>query len=172
MIIPTARQWIGTGFHHQGRTKRTEKHAGGCDCIGLIMGVAAELGLRSRQGMLFSELDQTNYSRYPDGIRLLEVFREHLYERDWGTYPQTPAASRSAEASGSSTYNTCSSGDIALFAFDHQPQHVGFLADYPSGGVSLIHSYLKAKQVVEHRLEASWEQRIVGIFGFEEESLQ
>lgn len=52
LIISTARSWIGTPFHHQGRLKGV-----GVDCIGLIVGVAAELGIVTP--------DQTGYARTP-----------------------------------------------------------------------------------------------------------
>ncbi|MBL0320066.1 MAG: hypothetical protein IPP74_12385 [Alphaproteobacteria bacterium] len=40
-IISQARTWLGTPFHHQARLKGK-----GCDCLGLIVGVADELGLK------------------------------------------------------------------------------------------------------------------------------
>ena len=40
-IVTQARTWIGTPFHHQARLKGK-----GCDCLGLIVGVVDELGLK------------------------------------------------------------------------------------------------------------------------------
>jgi cell wall-associated NlpC family hydrolase len=40
-IVRQARTWIGTPFHHQARLKSK-----GCDCLGLIVGVVDELGLK------------------------------------------------------------------------------------------------------------------------------
>lgn len=53
-IIATARSWLDTPFHHQGRLRGV-----GVDCIGLIVGVAAELGIATP--------DQTGYARTPSG---------------------------------------------------------------------------------------------------------
>jgi cell wall-associated NlpC family hydrolase len=52
-ILTAARSWLGTKFHHQGRKKGV-----GVDCIGLIVGVAAELGLQPP--------DRLDYARQPD----------------------------------------------------------------------------------------------------------
>lgn len=57
-VVEKAREYIGTPFHHQGRVKGV-----GVDCIGLITGVAHELGLFTH--------DRTDYSRTPDGKTML-----------------------------------------------------------------------------------------------------
>jgi len=56
-------------------------------------------------------------------------------------------------------------GDIALIKFDQSPDpsHVGILADYKYGGLSLIHSY-SLISVTEHRLDAAWAKRIVEVY--------
>lgn len=51
-IISEAKTWLGTDFHHQRRVKISINHCGGCDCIGLIIGVATALNLRSKTGNL------------------------------------------------------------------------------------------------------------------------
>lgn len=44
-------------------------------------------------------------------------------------------------------------GDVVSVAMDHQPQHVGIVGDYVSGGLSFIHaSNSGRKQVIESRL--------------------
>lgn len=40
VIVQTARQWLGTPFRHQGRTRGKW-----CDCVGLIVSVGHELGM-------------------------------------------------------------------------------------------------------------------------------
>lgn len=52
-------------------------------------------------------------------------------------------------------------GDIVLMKFNNDPHHIGVLADYNFGGLSLIHSYGEVGQVVEHRLDSIWENRII-----------
>jgi cell wall-associated NlpC family hydrolase len=53
-IVDTARQYIGTPFHHQARVKGV-----GIDCAGLLVCVARDLGL--------PHYDVQGYSRIPSG---------------------------------------------------------------------------------------------------------
>lgn len=66
-IISTARGWLGTKFHHQGRVKNV-----GADCIGLIVGVAAELGIALP--------DKQTYARQPDKSELQDAL-ENQFEK-------------------------------------------------------------------------------------------
>lgn len=56
-IIICARSYIGTPFHHQGRTKFV-----GVDCVGLVVGVAKSLNLFDH--------DYLGYAKHPDGETL------------------------------------------------------------------------------------------------------
>ena len=62
-IVNAARQWRGTQFVHQGRTKH------GVDCIGLVLNVAWELGALPRN------YDVQGYERMPDGSLFSECDR-------------------------------------------------------------------------------------------------
>ena len=64
-FIKAARTWLGTRWHHQGRSKK-----GGVDCIGLCLCVAQECGLDVQ--------DITGYSRRPEGSRLLAALQDRL----------------------------------------------------------------------------------------------
>jgi cell wall-associated NlpC family hydrolase len=64
-IVRVARSWVGTKFHHQGRKKNI-----GVDCIGLIVGVAQELGLPTS--------DRLNYARQPDESELQNALDSNL----------------------------------------------------------------------------------------------
>lgn len=141
LVVDTARNWLGTAFHHQGRLQKNKYHQGGCDCIGLIMGVADSLSLYSKKGVLLKAYDENFYHRMPDGKRLANELETHLHKVD-----------------------TIELADILLFAFDHQPQHVGMVSYHAGENITMIHSYLKAKKVVEHRLDASWNDKLVGIY--------
>lgn len=59
-------------------------------------------------------------------------------------------------------------GDIAWLRFEAEPQHLGVIGDYPHGGFSLIHATNAAgiNKVVEHRLDAAWQARIVALWRF------
>lgn len=67
-VIAVAGRYIGTRWHHQGRSRA------GVDCIGLLVLVAQDLGL--------PVLDQTDYSHQPDGQRLQAALAEHLQPID------------------------------------------------------------------------------------------
>lgn len=52
-------------------------------------------------------------------------------------------------------------GDILLMRFDTLPQHVAIVTDK-----GMIHSFLTARRVVEHRLSDDWQARIVAAYSF------
>ncbi len=145
-VIACARTWIGTRFHHQGRLKRNQQHAGGVDCLGLLIGVARELNLLDRQGRPIADADELAYPHYPDGIKLLNTLRHYMTE-----IPLSALAP----------------GCIALFRMDAMPQHLGIISDYMGSDkpeLGLIHAYAQARKVVEHRLDEYWREKIVVVF--------
>ena len=142
-IIAQARSWIGTPYHHQARLKGV-----GCDCLGLVVGIADELGLKHVDGRALSSFDETDYSRQPDSERLTRMLQSVLHE-----IPIREAAP----------------GDLALFTIERNPQHVGLLTEY-EGGLGVIHSYAPSRKVVEHRLDKKWQQRIIKVFRWQPSS--
>ena len=139
-IIAEAKSWIGTNYHHQGRLKRSSSCKGGVDCIGLIMGVAKELNLVSKTGSLIMEHDAIDYTPYPDGIRLKAFLDTHMIYID---------------------KNDVEPGDVLLFKFFTDPQHLAMASDYFEENLSIIHSYSSSDQVVEHILSASWQRMLI-----------
>lgn len=135
-IITEARRWLDTPFHHQGRVKGV-----GCDCIGLVLGVAGTLEMKSRRGGLLKACDEKAYGRLPDGEKLQSLLAQHLHE-----IPTTAVEP----------------GDVLLFRFDHNPQHVGLVSDR-----GIIHCYMQARRVVEHRLDEVWQARVVAAYRFD-----
>ena len=135
-IVNTAKSWIGTRFHHQGRLKKTDNHKGGVDCLGLLIGVAQELNLP------FYEYDETNYSHYPDTQKLRENLAKYLQE------PHK---------------NNIEIGDILLLSIDGNPQHLAIVSEI-NGAKSIIHAYAPAHAVVEHILDNWWQERVVAVF--------
>ena len=137
LIVAQARSWLGTPYHHQARLKGV-----GCDCLGLVVGVADELSLTRSDGTPLIQFDETNYSRQPDGAYLTSMLQSLLQE-----VPKESAAP----------------GDLALFTIERNPQHVGLLTEYEDG-LGVIHSYAPSRKVVEHRLDKKWQQRIIKVF--------
>jgi NlpC/P60 family putative phage cell wall peptidase len=125
-VVKAARSWIGTPFHHQGRV-----HGVGCDCVGLLIGVAHALDL--------SAFDTTGYARRPDG----RMLKDHC-DRE-----MTPI-----------TRDEIAPGDVALFALTGDPQHLAIFGDYPDG-LSIIHAYMRNRKVVENRYDDVWAGRLV-----------
>jgi cell wall-associated NlpC family hydrolase len=114
-ILTEARSWLGTRFQHQGRVKATAHHRGGCDCLGLIVGVATTLALRAKDGSLLSSHDVLGYGRMPDGGALKQSLEELLL---------------------SISITEIKPCDVLLMRFEREPQHVGMvgsLSTLPSG---------------------------------------
>jgi NlpC/P60 family putative phage cell wall peptidase len=70
-VVRTARTWLGTPYHHQGRLKGV-----GVDCAGLVIGVAQELAL--------STFDIAGYAIRPVGnsLRRICVAQMQCVERE------------------------------------------------------------------------------------------
>lgn len=141
-VVASARRWLGTRFHHQGRLKRTESHHGGVDCLGLLVGVAEELDIRLPDGAPAIILDRTDYTHHPD----TEYLKAQLM-RVLETIP----------------HDGISPGDILLLNIDASPQHLGIVSDL-NPGLGIIHAYAPARAVVEHVLDSGWRQRIVAAY--------
>lgn len=141
-IVAAARTWLGTRFHHQGRLKKTTEHKGGCDCLGLLVGVAGELGLTKQEVPLIS-FDRTDYGHVPDGELLKQMLSDLLQEIELEDI--TP-------------------GDVLLFHFEGNPQHLAIVSDYAGGGLGIIHCYAQARKVVEHCLDDKWKGRLTSAF--------
>jgi cell wall-associated NlpC family hydrolase len=132
-VIQVARTWIGTRFHHQGRTKGV-----GVDCIGLIVGVAKELGLEV--------VDRVDYAREPSNGELEKALAKYL----------TPCELKvGAVALFKLDKEPQHVGIIGALSIEHG-----------AWNYSLIHAYAQARKVVEHGLDDFWKARLVGCFGY------
>lgn len=141
-IVKQARLWIGTKFQHQGRIRKTKEHEGGCDCLGLIMGVAKELRLKTKYGDLINELDQLNYNSIPNSQELQSQLSNHFITKD---------------------KKDISPGDLALFSLSKNPQHlaiIGILNYASEKKLTLIHAYSTVGYVCEHILDDKWYKRL------------
>lgn len=113
------------------------------DCLGFVLGVAVAVGMTCRDGSAFTQFDVVTYSKQPDGVLLQRTLATHL----------TPLGSEDIAP-----------GDIGLFMFDDNPQHLGIFTDYMAGGLGLIHAYAPARGVVEHAFDAAWRRRLVAAY--------
>lgn len=132
-IVETARAWIGTPYRHQGRHKGRA-----IDCIGLIIGVGADLGVTIKA--------PTNYSESPSGEMLVREADQQFI---------TPAHTEMAP------------GDIAvLWGWSrNEPQHFAIVGNF-GPRLTMIHAFSKRRQVVEHGFDDFWSKRFVRLYNF------
>jgi hypothetical protein len=97
-VTAAARCWLGTPWHHQGRLIGV-----GVDCGGLVVGVAARLGLAV-------EDHPPGYARVPDGHSLRRVVERQC------TRLLRPEP-----------------GAVALFRWAAEPQHLAIVSCLPEG---------------------------------------
>lgn len=127
-VVEEARRWVGTPYRHQAAVLGV-----GCDCIGLVRGVADRLGV-----MPVDDWSMIGaYSRTPSPLRMGEHMRRWLLP-----------------------VNQPQDGDIAWIEWrEGMPMHLAILAHGPNGP-SLIHSYENVGRVVEHSFSGEWPARV------------
>lgn len=134
-IVAEARAWLGTPYQHQAHAKGL-----GCDCAGLVGGVAVALGLVPADWWETDFAPHAGYARQASGDSLLAVLDRFLTRIDAGA---------------------AQPGDVLVMRFGRHPQHVGFLVP-GADGPGLLHALsLPPRQVVEHRLDAQWQRRVL-----------
>lgn len=112
LVAAQAEQWIGTPFKWQGRVRA------GCDCKGLIAGVAAELGRPEADN---PELRAGDYGAHVSTARLKAGLAD-MFDRV--AEPQA--------------------GDVLLVLTGGKPQHLAIFAPRgPSGGLRVIEAMHK-----------------------------
>ena len=126
-LADAAKGYIGTPWHHQGRKKGI-----GIDCVGLLIGVAKEIGFIVR--------DREGYPLYPNDVSsmLLEIFDEHKLKRT----------------------DEVKKGNILAFCFGKAkfPSHVGVVVE----GGEMVHAMnfksksMKLYTVRQHIYNGPW----------------
>jgi NlpC/P60 family putative phage cell wall peptidase len=104
----------------------------GLDCIGLVIFGLRAAGIKVK--------DRTDYSRRPDGKSLAAALTDH----------------------GAVEVADIHAGDIIVFRYDHQPQHVALATSTDT----MIHAFAPAGTVVETVIGDYWRRRLVGIYAF------
>lgn len=130
-VVAEAGRWIGTPYRHQGSTRGV-----GCDCLGLVLGVARALGVTVMPVPAYGD------DALAAGDRLLAGARANLTE--------IPIA-------------TAGAGDILCLRWQATmaASHLGIIA----GGGRFIHAY-QGIGVVSSALVPSWRRRIAAAFQF------
>jgi hypothetical protein len=58
-------------------------------------------------------------------------------------------------------------GDVLTLRIPTDPCHTAIVGEIPGQGLSMIHSYQGGQaKCIEHRIDAQWQRRIVGVFEF------
>ena len=89
------------------------------------------------------DYDETGYPPKPDGVSLQRSCDAQLIRID--------------------DYRL---GDVVLFRFGAEPQHLAIVGDYAFGGFSIIHAYAPNKRVIETTFDAIWKRRIVQAYRY------
>lgn len=135
-VIKEAYSWLGTRFKHQGRVKINHNNKGGCDCLGLIMG----LGLKTKLGKDLKEFDQKSYPKILKSNALLDEFDSHFVKNQ-----------------------SIAVGNILLIKVNNWPQHLAIVVEVEPE-VLIIHSYIQARKVVKQHLPKEWKENIAAIY--------
>ena len=121
-IICEARKWIGTPFHRQA-SKRGE----GCDCIGLLSGIARNLNLRSVQGDVIESYIPQTYNYFRDRNYFQAEIHKHLVQ------------------------GNKANGSVVVVGHRDIGWHAGVIAIYKDNCDTWIHSCMSQNKVVEQR---------------------
>ncbi|WP_194966893.1 C40 family peptidase, partial [Rickettsia endosymbiont of Cardiosporidium cionae] len=137
-IIDCARKYLGIKFRHQGRIliNNDNNNQVGCDCLGLIIGIAKNLNLKSVTDKMLSDCDVNNYTIIPDPSKLFNFCKTHFIKI---------------------AKNKMKQADIALMKFNYQPQHLAIIAnDMNDNNFTIIHSYIQARAIIEQPMNNYW----------------
>lgn len=133
-IVAIARSWLGTPYHHQASLKGV-----GCDCLGLVRGVYAELyGAPTEEPPPYSR----DWAEAAQAETMIEAARRHLIEI---------------------APSQASAGDVVIFrmAKGAMAKHAAIL----TAADRMIHAIENAP-VSEVHLGAWWRRRIAAAFHF------
>jgi hypothetical protein len=144
LVVEKARTWLNTPFHPQGRIKGI-----GCDCLGLILGVADEVDAVScKYGRSLCNYDIETYSFLRDGKLLDNAMKTHLFEIQ-RTHWMTEILI----------------GYVLLLSFGKSHRHLAIVSEVMKDGqFRIIHSCLGVRRVIEHVINQCWLSNIVGCF--------
>lgn len=135
-IVAEARLWMGTPWKHQGALRGV-----GCDCIGLIGGVAAAVGLTDAW-ITEASRDFKGYGREPQPSRIAAGCAKWM----------TPIRRDQMQL-----------GDVLVMLYEsEQPRHFGIVSRMDP--MYMIHALAGARKVVENIVDKTWQARIVGVY--------
>lgn len=108
----------------------------GADCIGLVYGIALKFGL-------CEDFRLPSYAPVPANGLMFGHCEKNLVRI---AVPRP--------------------GAIGLLRFEYEPTHLAIFGDHPLYGLSLIHSYVMARKVVEHGFDSAWRERLIAVYDY------
>jgi len=144
LISQEAKEWIGTRFRHQGRIKISNNNKGGCDCLGLILGIANKFKIRCKNTNqeLYSLYKNIPYNKNPDSNFLIKMLNKSL-----------------VRINNNDLYHN----DIILFNVNSLAKH---LAIFQIDNNTIIHASSITRTVTEHQLDEYWYKNIHSIYRY------
>lgn len=147
-IVRTAKEWLGTRFVHKGMIKKTGlSDLGGCDCIGLIIGIAADLGITLKDQHPYNIAKTYQNYKTINNTDLVGIMNQFL---TCATMPKL--------------------GSIVVFAPNPRTPHVGIISKLDSNAWYFINANKQAGMVVEQITDQHLLQHISGIFCFQHQT--
>lgn len=143
VVVAAGRRYLDTPFRHQGRLLGV-----GCDCVGIPLMVAGDLGLLDKSGMPLNGDCFRSYSSQPADNYVHDMCMEHLVYKP--VREMLP-------------------GDIVSMKVVTAACHTAMVTEDANGRVCILHAYSGGPgKVVEHLLDEKWRRRIVGCFKYPE----
>jgi NlpC/P60 family putative phage cell wall peptidase len=142
-VVAAARGWLGTPYHHQAAVR-----GAGCDCLGLIRGVYAEVTGHAPE-------TPPPYSRDWGEMRaeetLFDAARRHLHEVPSGE---------------------AKPGDVLVFRMRRgaMAKHAGIVTETRDAQPTRMIHAQESVGVAEINLSRWWTRRIAGVFSFQPRS--
>ena len=142
-IVDAARSMLGVPFVHQGRSPR------GVDCVGLLVLVARQLGMRYR--------DNTTYGRCPNPRQLTDALSASCVQ----------VAEVNAQHTPDDVWKLAQPGDVIAFwtARAGLPQHVAIRTER-----GILHTWANVRRVVEHGMTDHWRERVHSVWRYQPHS--
>ena len=139
---------------------------GGCDCIGLIIGIAKELKLKSKIGGIIADFDEQDYPEIYDLSYIKGKLDNHLQAIN---------------------ITNIQKADILLMNFDSITNHIAIVSSISSEmagditkirnsayfyiqnyhkNLNIIHAYKPASKVIEQQFDIRWYKYLVAAYRF------
>jgi hypothetical protein len=139
LIVAKAREYIGSPFHPQGRVKGL-----GIDCVGIVLCVGEDLGLKYKDGTPIHRFDYCDYALFPVLDKLQTESEKMFIRKD---------------------ISAIAPGDILTMRPPFLVHHMAIVSRLQQG-LGIIHAYGSLGKVVENLLDPRWIARIAGVFSY------